>query len=299
MSPVPILRHQQRLAKQDERCDARDDNETTRQNLDKGISAWEHLGSLAVLSIEVRSMIFGLFIPAAGSLRPNHNLAPTEEYPYDPPELLQFNLPTNDLSALQRTCKAIHKEITSLPIYKSREYLLTITDCGISFEGVLSLVQHDYKCGYHDHIRGSACIRKGLLFDSRALQALRDTLHNIRRLRIKFQNRFVDIFYDLPPLQDMGRMCAISGIDEVIESAFKHGVVISTESAWTTRIVSKGVIWSEVVIESGVVGGPLLKETYDRKRQEGAREIAAEEWGELYGRYHALHGLRAGRVSVA
>jgi hypothetical protein len=76
-------------------------------------------------------MIFGLLIFAAGSLCPS-------------PELLEFNLPANnDLSALQQTCKAIHKEIVSLPIYKSHEYLLMVTDYGISFEGVLTLIKND------------------------------------------------------------------------------------------------------------------------------------------------------------
>lgn len=307
MSPVTILRRKRRRAKQDKRRDARDDNEIIRQNLDKGMSALEPLGSLAVLPIEVRSMIFGLFIPAAGSLRASHNPASTEEDPDDLPvqelpELLQLNLPVNnDLSALQQTCKAIHKEITSLPIYKSREYLLTITDCGILFEGVLSLVEHNYWGSCHDHFRASACTRKGLLFDSRAVQALRDTLHNIQRLRIKFQNRYTDIRYNSPPFCDMGRMCAESGIDEVIESAFKNGVVISTESEWVGRIAPRGVICSEMMIECGVVGGPLLKETYHRYCEglEGVREIAAEEWGELYGKYCALHGLRIDCVSVA
>jgi hypothetical protein len=137
----------------------------------------------------------------------------------------------------------------------------------------------------------STYTRRCLLLDSRAVQALRDTLHNIRRLRIKFLHRYTDLGYYVPPFWVLGRMCAESGIDEVIESAFKKGMVISTESAWTERIDLAEGTSSEVRKEYGVVGGPLLNRSFlrDIPGREGAREITAEEWGELYGRYCALH----------
>jgi hypothetical protein len=269
MSPFTIIHHKQKFVKQDERRDARGGNETTLQNPDKGISALKPLGSLAVLPIEVRSMIFSLLVPAARSFCPNR-------------ELLECNLPANnDLSALQQTCKAIHKEVTSLPIYKSREYSLMITDYGISFEGILTLVE-DY-----DWDRTHRC----LLVDSRAVEALRDTLHSIRRLHIKFLHRYPGAGYGLPPFWLLGRMCGEIGIDEVIESAFKKGVVVSIEATWTAQIDPANGIRSKVTKEYGVVGGPLLNQTFVRciPGQEGAREISAEEWGELYGRHRAPH----------
>jgi hypothetical protein len=264
------------------------------QKLGKRTSANDALGYLAKLPVEVRAMIFGLLIPAAGSLSPNHDPAlvkpntVTNHGLRGLKETRQAQTPSNNnLSALRQTCRAINDEIALLPVYKSREYSLTITEHGVSFEGIMSRVAN-CSCGS----LALKCARVDLLHDFRAIQALRNNLSSIQRLCINFRNASEESCFRTLPFKYMDRICTESSIDDAIQSGFKSGVAVAAHAEWRGRISDSWKTWLRMADESvwtGVVGGPLLKESflgYWDDGEKGAREVGVEEWAEMYGRHH-------------